>query len=75
MCVPLETTGIPTQCAALMLSLLVLISGAPPIRGPQRMLGFQSKRKIFHNKSSLRMPGSLLQGVAAVFLSQRRGLP
>lgn len=68
--------GRNTQCAPLMSTVSLFSSpGCPPIRGLQRMLGFQSKRKISHNKTSLRMPGSLLQGISAVLFSQRRGLP
>lgn len=64
-----------TQCASLMLTASLFSSPVSPIRGVHRMLGFQSKRKTFHNKTSLRMPGSLLRGSSAVFFSQRRGLP
>lgn len=51
-CLPLETAGIPTQCASSMFnSLLVLISGGLPSRDSSGCWVFNPKRKISHKSS------------------------
>lgn len=63
-----------SMCLINVNGLLVLISGSLPSRDSSGCWVSNSKRKISH-KSALAMPGSLLQGISAVFFSQRRGLP